>query len=541
MEKNEADQLISRIRDGDDEALEMLVEGLQPFVGSRCNSILAGRTIDPNYREDLMQAGNTGLMRAIKNYDPDDTASFTTYAKYYIDPEISKELANLIKTDNNSGIICHSSDKDKSAEELKAYEALSALRFGASKKGSALTAKERNAMLESMGISTDGNRFTSVSFVLQIMEILRSATDEKNPITIEQLKDALTMYRIVKYNSAFLESENTFSKNIDKILAEVDPLEYSRKNEAEYKIKYEGYKNNELKKKLENNEPGKHKITKLQYVQPFSYQDLDELIQTISFSLYLSQEDKDKLISKIFNAVGGYYQSPFWDGRHLMFNPSAIHGRFSKTSRNGENQITNNLKTIQTAINNLWQIKFTMNAYDADGDLVPTPRNPHYFSPFHIVVYQDLFYLIGLWSDGTNKKIYHYRIDLMSDVMILTDEHNKPCRIKMYGADDLPIWNYNWDPAKYLSEHLYMAYDDPRDIRIKIRNTDYTDICKWFNGYTKTNIPCEDGYDVIIVRTSPSMIVHWALQYSSKVEILDEDIRAEIRKELEKLGEKYGK
>ena len=152
-----------------------------------------------------------------------------------------------------------------------------------------------------------------------------------------------------------------------------------------------------------------------------------------------------------------------------------------------------------------------------------------------------LFYLIGLWSDGTNKQIYHYRVDLMSDVEILKNNNNKPVRIKMYGMEDLPIWNFNWDPEKYLSEHLYMAYDEPREIKIKIRKNDYTDIYKWFNNYTKTNLPCEDGYDIIMVKTSPSMIVHWALQYSSKVEILDEDIRAEIRKEIKKLGEKYGK
>ena len=36
---------------------------------------------------------------------------------------------------------------------------------------------------------------------------------------------------------------------------------------------------------------------------------------------------------------------------------------------------------------------------------------------------------------------------------------------------------------------------------------------------------CGDGYEVVDVTTSPSMIVHWAMQYGDKVEILDEEVR----------------
>jgi hypothetical protein len=37
------------------------------------------------------------------------------------------------------------------------------------------------------------------------------------------------------------------------------------------------------------------------------------------------------------------------------------------------------------------------------------------------------------------------------------------------------------------------------------------------------------------------MIVHWAMQYAGKVEIMDEEVREEIRKEIKKLEEKYKK
>ncbi len=51
----------------------------------------------------------------------------------------------------------------------------------------------------------------------------------------------------------------------------------------------------------------------------------------------------------------------------------------------------------------------------------------------------------------------------------------------------------------------------------------------------------EIRYDIVTVRTSPYMIVHWALQYGTSVEILDEEIREKIREELKEMGEKYEK
>ena len=47
------------------------------------------------------------------------------------------------------------------------------------------------------------------------------------------------------------------------------------------------------------------------------------------------------------------------------------------------------------------------------------------------------------------------------------------------------------------------------------------------------------GYDVVIVKTSPTMIVHWAMQYGMAVEILDEEIRKKIREEIVGMAEKY--
>ena len=41
--------------------------------------------------------------------------------------------------------------------------------------------------------------------------------------------------------------------------------------------------------------------------------------------------------------------------------------------------------------------------------------------------------------------------------------------------------------------------------------------------------------------TSPNMIVHWAMQYGERVEILDEDIREKIRNKIVKMTGLYNK
>ena len=136
----------------------------------------------------------------------------------------------------------------------------------------------------------------------------------------------------------------------------------------------------------------------------------------------------------------------------------------------------------------------------------------------------------------------------MSDMELVLDEEGRIVPVEVTDFAGLPIFNATWDPEKYMSEHLNMAYDEPQDIRIKIRDTDYTIIHDWFGDhYEKVDEVTradDDGneihYDIVKVRTSPSMIVHWAMQYGNRVEIMDEEIRKSICngiKELEKMYE----
>ncbi len=315
-------------------------------------------------------------------------------------------------------------------------------------------------------------------------------------------------------------------------------MEYSNENENLYKIKYEGYKEDRLKKKI-NKECGKKAsdITRFSYVHVFDNAELDKLIQLICFSDMLSVDEKSQLINKLIGTASSYYKTPFWDDKKIKFNPRAIHGRFSGRKQADNIQFAENLKIIQQAVNNLVSIKFSFNRVTAQHEMEPTTEHFHILSPYHLVVYHDKYYCIGLKRD--NHKIWHYRVDLMSDIEMIRDEEGKIVPIEVSAFEGLPIFNAYWNPEKYMAEHLNMAWDEPRNIQIKIKNTGYTMIHDWFGEhYEKTN-ESEEGYDVVIVKTSPTMIVHWAMQYGMAVEILDEGIRKKIREEIAGMAEKY--
>ena len=97
-----------------------------------------------------------------------------------------------------------------------------------------------------------------------------------------------------------------------------------------------------------------------------------------------------------------------------------------------------------------------------------------------------------------------------------------------------------------------MAYnkdhEKPRRISIKIPAdmiNRYTVLHDWFGRHFELNKTATakyaPDYEVVDVVTSPTMIVHWAMQYADMVEILDEEVRGKIREEMKRMEEKYGK
>ena len=103
-----------------------------------------------------------------------------------------------------------------------------------------------------------------------------------------------------------------------------------------------------------------------------------------------------------------------------------------------------------------------------------------------------------------------------------------------------------------MSEHLYMAFETdnekPRKISIKISSDKinrYTILHDWFGDYFELNklatAKCEEGYEIVDVVTSPTMLVHWAMQYADFCEVLDKGVREVVKQKIDKMKSRYSR
>lgn len=408
---------------------------------------------------------------------------------------------------------------------------------------------------------------------VDVLRALKEYSDESHPISKTELLEYVET----------TDNPLTLSGTIDEILMRINPAEYTGDNDGEYRIKYEGYDKpyednplviksqiDEIKKEMrrkgadvdalkkelkdymaDHNTNKAPAIKGLRYIHDFDHDDMDRLISAVALSASIPPEDKERLIGKITDTASMYYKNPFYDrvrGK-LQFNPYSEYSRLYSRSGETERRIGENVRILQDAMRFKTKVSFFFDHYSAEKKYI-TGEKEQTLTPYYIVIYNDNYYVIGAWDKGSHAA--HYRIDLMSSVRIVRDENGIPVPMRpMSECKDLSSRDQAWDPGKYMSEHLYMAFDTenekPRKISIKIpadKVNRYTILHDWFGDHFELNksatAKCEDGYEVVDVVTSPTMLVHWAMQYADFCEVLDQSVREKIIDGIVGLKKQYG-
>ena len=82
------EELIEKLRAGDAEIADYIMEKYKPLVRKKTNAmyLIGGET------EDLIQEGMIGLFKAVRDYNPDKTASFFSFADLCISRQIYSAL-----------------------------------------------------------------------------------------------------------------------------------------------------------------------------------------------------------------------------------------------------------------------------------------------------------------------------------------------------------------------------------------------------------------------------------------------------------------
>lgn len=402
---------------------------------------------------------------------------------------------------------------------------------------------------------------------IEVLKVLKEISDEKHPVRQQEIMDKIST----------TGNRKTLSDTIEEILTKINPVEYTGDNDGEYQIKYDGYDKpfdeNPLVIKSTINSIRKEKrrkdadtealeeelrslgggkaptITNLRYIHDFNYEELDRLISAVALSAAIKPDEKENLIKKIVNTASKYYRTPFYDRalEKLQFNPYSAYSRIYSKSGETERRISKNVKVLQEALRLRSKVRFRFDVYGANKAYV-TDEAEHIISPYYIVIYHDNYYVIGAWDKGTNA--CHYRIDLMSSLEVVKDKAGMPEKMRSISECKELSGRDSWDPERYMSEHIYMAYntDKSRTRRISLKISSdkinrYTILHDWFGDTYKINksktADCEEGYEVVDVVTSPTMIVPWAMQYSDFVEVLDEEVREKIKNKIKEMEKKY--
>ncbi len=379
------------------------------------------------------------------------------------------------------------------------------------------------------------NRPNQAERAMRILKYLKHHSDEDHPVLISEMsKDRRSVGNLgatETLNDMICGMARALNSGPDEALL---PVEQWRLLFTNSKRLLEGDEEDDTFDDEDGKPKARVRIRNLRYRHPFTYEEIDHLIEGVLFSKTLSDGEAHRLVRKIRENLTSKYYTRRYDGISRVQAPRPM----------DEDRVWENIPTLQKAIEEKTKVRFRYNGYDRFGKLVPK-GDTYIASPYYIAANGGHYYLIGTPDDDWDESrhgLFIWRIDLMTNLRVAEQERNgRTERLRSIPISRVEalreLWN-GWDNS-FFTRHLNMSYDKPVTVRLKIKVDEgwpsYTFLYDWFGDSFR-----RVGEDQVEVECSPYGMLHWALQYGDRVEVLaPEELREDIKKEVRKLEEKY--
>ena len=327
--------------------------------------------------------------------------------------------------------------------------------------------------------------------IMNILDILNKYTDEEHTLTQKEIQQKLK----TEYNM------DVDRKAVKRNLMNLEEFGYAI-----------GYDEGDPRYTL-NNKTGEYEenriLTNFWIEHDFDNSELHMLIDSVVFSKHIPQKHKKDLIAKLEGLTSVYFQK---SSKNLLFSNEIV--------AQNKNWFLN-IELLNEAINQHCKVHFIYNDYGIDKKL--HPRNEVTMIPHRIVSTNNHYYLICKTEQSDD--YYHYRVDKITDLQVLEDEHFAPIK--------------GFDVQSYLSSHVYMFPGEPEYIYMNVDADIIGDIVDYFGGNFLI-LESDEGIIKIRVKSNKNDIYYWALQYGNHVEITEpQELRDKIRTTVESMSRTY--
>lgn len=373
--------------------------------------------------------------------------------------------------------------------------------------------------------------------IVQLLDILKWNTDEKHPLTQENLRKIPGANECMGYKSTFKNQlhllANTYNTN---------------QNESKWRIVFPGYK-------IKKTNPAQYYTGPIFYRHEINSEELYFIIKQIHGIPF---EQKARLILQLIKATGSKY-SPTTNNNILetidfsnlenfdFTNPQTVK-ELEKLIQTHEfptyvsQNLYHNINIIGDAINREKLLSFSLSYINRNGELISL-SDKYMVSPYRIIFHKGYYWLIGnqrlgtYLKEGWNYNKYSdtldlFRIDKLTNLTIAKNCYELRAKI-----------GFVTNPRFYRSLHLITSKIHVYKENIKIKATDITDTygiiefeILWNNFSHSTvrdysfifdsfgnnfSVRHENETTIVCVQANEECFIDWALMNIDKIKILD--------------------